>query len=391
MILVLSAYCTTTHPNTCRYNTLNIQTHTRQAPKKKAPIMTTRKHNEFLDIEDDSDTLSGQDGGYDSDAAEGRLRGALISGAKRRRVETKRIPEVGNVVDLPDPSEDEDEDEDVEDSFHTANGTAVVEAQNRALTSRGGEEEEHEEDEQDAIFPIEQEDDAEPHDQDDQQDQDQTQDPIRARSLRKAAQAAARTHKSGVLYISRVPPFMKPTTLTQLLLPHASHGGLGRVFLTPETSEAHARRVRGGGNKKKSFTDGWVEFASKRDARWAAERLNGNLIGGKKGGFYHDDLWNVRYLRGFKWGHLTEQIAHENASRAARVREEVRRTRKENRTFVEDVQRGKMEEGMEGRRREGAFGARRKMEFKQTTMVRGREGEAAKPSADVRRVLGKIF
>ena len=30
--------------------------------------------------------------------------------------------------------------------------------------------------------------------------------------------------------------------------------------------------------------------------------------GGKKSGFYHDDIWNIKYLSGFKWSHLTEQI-----------------------------------------------------------------------------------
>jgi ESF2/ABP1 family protein len=164
------------------------------------------------------------------------------------------------------------------------------------------------------------------------------------------AQRAAR--KSGVIYISRVPPFMKPHTLKHFLSPHAP-SGLGRIFLTPEDHVAHTRRVKSGGNKKKSFTDGWVEFVSKREARIAAESLNGNIIGGKKGGFYHDDLWNIKYLKGgFKWSHLTEQIANENAERAARLREGIRRTREENKAFVEGFERGKMEEGRERKRAE---------------------------------------
>ena len=163
-----------------------------------------------------------------------------------------------------------------------------------------------------------------------------------------AAQKAA--YRTGVVYISRVPPFMKPQTLRHFLAPHAPKG-IGRIFLTPEDHAAHTRRVRSGGNKKKSFTDGWVEFVSKREAKIAVETLNGNIIGGKKGNFYHDDLWNMKYLNGFKWSHLTEQIANENAERAARMREEVRRTRKENKAFVEDVERGKMLEGMETKRK----------------------------------------
>ena len=163
-----------------------------------------------------------------------------------------------------------------------------------------------------------------------------------------AAQKAAQ--KTGVVYISRVPPFMKPQTLRHFLTPYAPRG-LDHIFLTPEDHVAHASRVRRGGNKKKSYTDGWVEFRSRRDAKIAAETLNGNIIGGKKGNFYHDDIWSMKYLRGFKWSHLTEQIANENAERAARMREEVRKTREETKAFIDNVEKGKMLENMESKRK----------------------------------------
>jgi ESF2/ABP1 family protein len=143
---------------------------------------------------------------------------------------------------------------------------------------------------------------------------------------------------------------MKPSTLKHFLAPHAPKG-LGRVFLTPEDYNSHARRVKNGGNKKKSYTDGWVEFASKREAKVAAQMLNGNIVGGKKGNFYHDDIWSMKYLKGFKWSHLTEQIASENAERAARMREEIRKTKEENKAFVQDIERGKMLDGMENKRK----------------------------------------
>lgn len=210
-----------------------------------------------------------------------------------------------------------------------------------------------------------------------------------------AAQKAAR--KSGVVYISRVPPFMKPQTLKHFLAPHAPKG-IGRLFLTPEDHAAHTRRVKSGGNKKKSFTDGWVEFVSKKDAKIAVETLNGNIIGGKKGNFYHDDLWSMKYLKGFKWSHLTEQIANENAERAARMREEVRRTRQENKAFVDDVERGKMLEGMElkrkarggGRESDVPLGGRRpEKEFKQKAAQKSRKNE--EPSEQASRMARMIF
>ncbi len=54
--------------------------------------------------------------------------------------------------------------------------------------------------------------------------------------------------------------------------------------------------------------EGWVEFADKRDAKMVAERVNGTLVGGKKRSFYHDDMWTIKYLKGFKWRHLTEKL-----------------------------------------------------------------------------------
>ncbi|KAK5144652.1 RNA-binding ATPase activator esf2 [Rachicladosporium monterosium] len=225
-----------------------------------------------------------------------------------------------------------------------------------------------------------------------------TLDPTAAQTRPKSVLAVAR--KSGVLYISRIPPFMKPSTLRHFLLPHASKG-LGRVFLTPETQTSHSARVKRGGNKKKSFTDGWVEFTSKTEAKAVAERLNGEILGGKKGGFYRDDMWNVKYLRGFKWTHLTEQIANENAERVARLREEVRRTRKENKAFVEDVERGKMVEGMvrkrmakdEGKVAVSGTGGRQFLQRKarERNGDEGTERGTGKEVAEQRRVVGKIF
>ena len=68
------------------------------------------------------------------------------------------------------------------------------------------------------------------------------------------------------------------------------------------------RRVKFKGNKKKNFTEGWVEFHDKRVAKTVALMLNNTPIGGKKCSYYHDDLWNIKYLSKFRWTHLTEKI-----------------------------------------------------------------------------------
>lgn len=221
--------------------------------------------------------------------------------------------------------------------------------------------------------------------------------PLAKRNL-VATEAAVK--KSGVVYLSRIPPFMKPIKLRSLLQPY---GTINRIFLAPEDPAAHARRVRAGGNKKRSFTEGWVEFTRKRDAKAAAELLNGRTIGGKKGTYYRDDIWNLLYLKGFKWHNLTEQIASENAERTSRMRAEISKTTKENKLFVQNVERGKMLDGMEAKANakkkrshedEGTSNAaerpvkERKRTFTQVAQVK-KGGD--QPGDQVSRVLSKIF
>ncbi|GAB7332361.1 hypothetical protein MBLNU13_g04183t1 [Cladosporium sp. NU13] len=321
--------------------------------------MSIRKRNEFLDL-DESDNEASD--GYQSDALE-------KSKIKRRKV---------------DRSDDEDSDEDLDEP---AKAPASKKTQ---PDERFAKLQEFEEEGDDAPGAEDEEDGAE-----DAQDQDLAEPAVTAgrnapKSVLRAEKAA---RKSGVVYISRVPPFMKPHTLKHYLEEHAPKG-LGRIFLTPEEHTRYIQRKKSGGNKKKSFTDGWVEFVSKNDAKAAAAVLNGNIMGGKKGNYYHDDLWNLKYLKGFKWSHLTEQIAAENAEREARLREEIRRTRKENKAFVEDVERGKALEGMENKRKakgNAATTKRPEREFKQAKAQGSgsRSKEAQQP--DVKKTLSMIF
>ncbi|KAL2130020.1 hypothetical protein VTI74DRAFT_7016 [Chaetomium olivicolor] len=152
--------------------------------------------------------------------------------------------------------------------------------------------------------------------------------------------------KSGVIYLSRIPPFMKPSKLRSLLEPY---GKINRIFLTPEDPAEYSRRVRNGGNKKRSFTEGWIEFVKKKDAKKACDLLNAQTIGGKKSSWYRDDVWAMKYLKGFKWHHLTEQIAAENAERASRMRAEIAKTTRENKEFVKNVEKAKVLNGIQAK------------------------------------------
>lgn len=145
--------------------------------------------------------------------------------------------------------------------------------------------------------------------------------------------------RSGVIYLSKVPPFMKPQKVKHLL---SSYGETNRIFLAPEDPKSYAKRVRFGGNKRRMFTEGWIEFLDKRKAKLVAETLNTQKIGGKKSSFYHDDLWNLKYLPKFKWDDLTAQIAAENASRQVRLANEIEQGKKEARHYLKNAERAKM-------------------------------------------------
>lgn len=61
-------------------------------------------------------------------------------------------------------------------------------------------------------------------------------------------------------------------------------------------------------HKSADYTEAWVEFMDKSIAKTVAQMLNAQVIGGKKGDRWHDDIWTMKYLSGFKWEMLGEQV-----------------------------------------------------------------------------------
>ncbi|EOD15272.1 hypothetical protein EMIHUDRAFT_211403 [Emiliania huxleyi CCMP1516] len=132
----------------------------------------------------------------------------------------------------------------------------------------------------------------------------------------------ARIQNCGVCYIARVPPYMKPSARDRTktcLWPWALRkllSGYGtevlRIYLKQEDPAARARRISGGGNRKRSFSEGW--FADKRRALKLANTLNNTLVGGGHRSFHAQDLWSIKYLHKFKWDSLTDAQARNVAS-----------------------------------------------------------------------------
>ncbi|KAF1956423.1 hypothetical protein CC80DRAFT_492641 [Byssothecium circinans] len=210
--------------------------------------------------------------------------------------------------------------------------------------------------------------------------------------------------KTGVIYLSRVPPFMKPAVLRSLLTPY---GPTGRIFLTPESSVQRSQRLKSGGTRRKLFLDGWVEFLHKKDAKFVAENLNAQTMGGKKRGRWHDEVWNIKYLSGVKWAYLVEEIQNQNAERAVRLRKEIAKDKVENQRFLDNLERGKMIAGIEAKRKEKGRGKgdgnaavevggkdkakkERRRKFEQHEM-RSKFDKKTEPSEKLEKVLGSIF
>ena len=151
--------------------------------------------------------------------------------------------------------------------------------------------------------------------------------------------------RTGVVYISRVPPAMTPANLRQHLSPF---GTIGRVYLAPdERKEAYlkklSKKARKGLRTKAAFTEGWVEFLNKKDAKSVALALNGRPFSGSRGSRFREDLWCIKYLGSdFKWSTLTERISYENAVRDQKMRQEISQARRENKAFLNQVEKARV-------------------------------------------------
>jgi len=51
--------------------------------------------------------------------------------------------------------------------------------------------------------------------------------------------------------------------------------------------------------------------------------LNNTQVGGKKrNNLFYDDIWIIKYLKHFKWSHLTEKLTYDQKVREMRLKAE---------------------------------------------------------------------
>ena len=167
-----------------------------------------------------------------------------------------------------------------------------------------------------------------------------------AKILKKAEKTKAKAEAKGVCYMSYVPPYMNPSSLRKMIEVHYA-SDVERIYMEPERDYLRKNRMKTGGNRKRKYTEAWIEFAHKNTAKEAAQRLNNQLMGGKKRhNLFHDDMWNLRYLSGFKWTHLTEKLAYDAKVREQRLTQEMNLAKKEHTEYEEKRTLGKKLERM---------------------------------------------
>lgn len=200
----------------------------------------------------------------------------------------------------------------------------------------------------------------------------------------------------GVVYLSSLPPYLKPSALRNLLAQRGFEP-ITRLFLTPASKHKHNSKK----NSRQLYTEGWIEFASKKTAKRCAEALNAQLVGGRKGGFYYDDLWNMKYLKGMAWDELMAGIVEERREAEGRRDEERRKIAYETQAFVEGVEQGKKLEGMRKKRKsktqnpqESGDGDDVQRVWRQHEVARGQKKKPQQEKSfdpEVQQVLSKIF
>jgi ESF2/ABP1 family protein len=200
---------------------------------------------------------------------------------------------------------------------------------------------------------------------------------------------AEKRQKAGIVYISRIPPSMVPHELRSYLEPF---GKIGRIYLAPDE-----KGLKGGksvrdpkSHRKTRFTEGWVEFERRKDAKTATLALNGSIFGGKKTNRFHDEMWNIKYLKDFTWSNLNEHINYEKAIRQQKMRVEVSQARKANNQYLKQVERAHEHEKIaETRERKRATLEDREVTQKSIDAVVKEQMSALKTKFKQRKVIKK--
>ncbi|CAO1635995.1 unnamed protein product [Sympodiomycopsis kandeliae] len=193
-------------------------------------------------------------------------------------------------------------------------------------------------------------------DEDEDVNEDEDDRIIKGLSAKELEAFERKQRKRGIIYISRIPPGMTVPKVRHLL---SGFGEVERIFLhDSRKKEKEAETGRKNSKRNTQFTEGWVEFSKKSVAKIVAQTLNAQPIGFSSGGKsanknarrWQDDVWTMKYLSGFKWHMLNEQMAHERAAHASRLRTELSQSKFEQQDYLRKVERARVQRDKEQKR-----------------------------------------
>ncbi|WRT66882.1 uncharacterized protein IL334_003845 [Kwoniella shivajii] len=221
------------------------------------------------------------------------------------------------------------------------------------------------------------------------------------RVIKKKKKSKSKTLTTGIVYISRLPPGMTPQKVRHLM---ARWGEVGKVYAQRRDAPSGYNPNANANNQKKqkhasaNFSEAWVEFLDKSVAKTVASMLNAQVIGGKKGDRWRDDIWTMKYLSGFKWEMLGEQIAYERQAHQARLRTEITRSKTEQADYLKNVELARVLDKRKAKKAasgivdppkaEGAEGDKSSGKYRQRLAVEKTKSLQGKGMDDV---LGNIF
>ena len=70
----------------------------------------------------------------------------------------------------------------------------------------------------------------------------------------------------------------------------------------------------------------------------------------KKGNYYSEDLWSIKYLPKFKWDNLTEKFAYDARIRKEKLKNEIQKSKKEHDYYLGKKDKSKLIEYIKARK-----------------------------------------
>merc|ERR1719499_2467865 len=99
--------------------------------------------------------------------------------------------------------------------------------------------------------------------------------------------------------------------------------------MKPEEDGVAKARQKHKKDSRKRYTKAWIGFADKRVAKAFVNYCNGETMKGKRRSRFYHDIWCLKYLKGFRWTHLKEELAYHSAMQERKRAEELSRIGRE--------------------------------------------------------------